>query len=256
MSFASSVAIVVATRHRRTVVVGGCTDRDRSFGSSQGHRRVHLETHWSMSAFFTNPSTNASGALVPLVLFHIGALPWSHRSSSRPDRDDLRIGGRRQLHVERRTETAIAHLHYAGLGIRRRGTGLGAIFGLLALRDLRQLLQRGANPLRSFLGRTLTGRLLAGFTGPGLASNSFRSSATWFSASANASSRVGWRRNEAAPALARTFIPSWATRSKVTNPSAIKLAALSVSRRSTGRRAACESPPGVVVHRHTAAKQR
>ena len=49
----------------------------------------------------------------------------------------------------------------------------------------------------------------------GSSSNSARNAWTWASASASASSRVGRRRNDAAPALARTRIPSCATRFEV-----------------------------------------
>ena len=59
-------------------------------------------------------------------------------------------------------------------------------------------------------------RLLAA----GSSSSSARRAWTWAWASANASSRVGRRRNDAAPALARTRIPSWATRFRSTSPSA------------------------------------
>src|SRR5512147_3147617 len=233
-------------RYRRTVVrLRRVPVHFRIFGL--GHRRVHRAAHlWHADRLDLIVLREAAidqvlgrdGPVTLLDLVH----HRHHLTRVTADGDhvhpDDHLAGRRrrELEVVRRAEPASAiFITVASASVvEHRAWSFSSGFFLASNSGnrssaflIRSACSRAARSWAAFWRRSVAA---------GSSSNSSRRASTCSWAWANASSNVGRRRNEAAPALARTRIPSCATRFNSTKPSAISVATLLVNKSSSSAR--------------------
>ena len=172
-----------------------------------------------------------------------------------PD-DDLVLARCGQLYVERWPVAAVAHLHHPRVGIRGAGSCLLGLFTVAPRPPaLRQLLQRGADALLALLRGTLARSLRPAAGRCRIGRGAFLDVIDQLAGlGQKCCSRLACRRNDAAPASARTRMPSCATRSRLIAPAEASAATLAVStssiKLSFPERKVVER---VVIHRHATA---